>query len=174
MEEPELWICLFFIYDLLRNGVYLVKKFKNIVSVNKCKGIILSFIRPKENLFAIHDAKCIKLLTSLRLNFSHLNEHKFRHSFRDIVDLICRCGLETETTLHFLLHCRLHSTLYIYIYIYMIISLHFTSRKIYTTKNTQTNKITRSPDTNIPESTWEYKITNNDNKYICKTEHWRL
>ena len=25
---------------------------------------------------------------------------------------------------------------------------------------TQTNKITRSPDSNTPESTWEYKITN--------------
>ena len=91
LEEPELLIrFFFFIYDLLRNGVHLVKKFKNIVSVNKCKGIILSFIRPKENLFAIHDAKCIKLLTSLQLNFSHSNEHKFRHSFRDVVDLMCR------------------------------------------------------------------------------------
>ena len=36
---------------------------------------------------------------------------------------------------------------------------------------TQTNNITRSPDTNIPESTWEYKITNNNNKYICKKEN---
>ena len=35
---------------------------------------------------------------------------------------------------------------------------------------TQTNKITRSPDSNTPESTWEYKITNNNNKYICKKE----
>ena len=36
----------------------------------------------------------------------------------------------------------------------MIINLHFTSRKI-ETKRTQTNNITRSPNTNIiPESTW--------------------
>ena len=27
---------------------------------------------------------------------------------------------------------------------------------------------TQSPDNNTPESTWEYKITNNNNKYICK------
>ena len=47
----------------------------------------------------------------------------------------------------------------------MIINLHFTSRKI-PTKKTQTNKITRSPNTNIPESTWEYKITNSNNTYI--------
>ena len=33
-------------------------------------------------------------------------------------------------------------------------------------KKKQTNKITRLPDTNIPESTWEYKITNNNNIYM--------
>ena len=44
------------------------------------------------------------------LNFSHLNEHKFRHGFRDTVDPMYKCGLETETTLHFLLCCRLYST----------------------------------------------------------------
>ena len=46
----------------------------------------------------------------------------------------------------------------------MSIYLHFTSRKIETKK--QTNKIARLPDTNIPESTWEYKITNNNDIYI--------
>ena len=45
------------------------------------------------------------------LSFSHLNEHKFRHRFKDTVDPMCKCGLETETTLHFLLHCRLHPTI---------------------------------------------------------------
>ena len=44
----------------------------------------------------------------------------------------------------------------------MTINLHLISRKIID-KKTQTNKITRSPDTNIPESTWGYKITNNNN-----------
>ena len=53
----------------------------------------------------------------------------------------------------------------------MVIYLHFTSRKIQTKKATaktatHTNKITRSPDANIPESIWEYEITNNNNKYI--------
>ena len=84
----------------------------NVVSVNKFKETILSFIRPKENsVFAIHDTKGLKLLTRLSLNFSHLNEHKFRHGFRDTVDPICKYGLETETTLHFLLRCRLYSTI---------------------------------------------------------------
>ena len=74
--------------------------------------IALSFITPKENsVFAIHDTKDLKLLTRLRLNFSHLNEHKFRHGFRDTVDPMCKWGLETETTLHFLLCCRLYSAI---------------------------------------------------------------
>ena len=82
------------------------------VSVNKFKETIISFIRSKENsVFAIHDTKGIKLLTRLRLNFSHLNEHKFRHGFKNTVDPMCKCGLETETTLHILLRCRLYSTI---------------------------------------------------------------
>ena len=60
-----------------------------------------------------------------------------------------------------------HMDLYIYIYIYIYkFTLHVKYRK-----KTQTNKITRSPDTNIPESTWKYKITNNNNKYMCKREN---
>ena len=53
---------------------------------------------------------------------------------------------------------------------YVFIYLHITSRTIQA-KKAQANKITRSADTNIPESTWEYKITNNNNKYICKKEN---
>ena len=63
----------------------------------------------------IHDTKGLKLLTRLSLNFSHLNEHKFRHGFKDTVDPETRNRksqkLETETTLHFLLCCRMYSTI---------------------------------------------------------------
>ena len=88
------------------------EEIRNIVSVNKFKEIILSFIRPKENsVFVIHDTKGLKLLTHLRLDFSHSNERKFSHGFKDTVDPMCKCGLETELTLHFLLRCRLYSTI---------------------------------------------------------------
>ena len=83
-----------------------------LASVNKFKETIISFIRPKENsVFAIHDTKGLKLLTRRRLNFSHLNEHKFRHDFKDTNDPMCKCGVETETTFHFLLRCRLYSNI---------------------------------------------------------------
>ena len=85
---------------------------RNIVSLNKFKEIIFNFIRPKENsIFAIHDTKGLKLLTRLRLNYRNFNEHKFRHGFKHTVDPMCKCGLETETTLHFLLRCRMYSTI---------------------------------------------------------------
>ena len=47
----------------------------------------------------------IKYLTRLRLEFSHLKEHKFKHNFQDSVDPLCSCGTEIESTKHFLLHC---------------------------------------------------------------------
>ena len=33
----------------------------------------------------INDTNGFKLLTRLRLNFSHINEHKFRHNFTDTI-----------------------------------------------------------------------------------------
>ena len=52
----------------------------------------------------------VKLLARLRLQFSHLNEHKFRHGFSDNINLMCACGTEIETTEHFLLRCQFYST----------------------------------------------------------------
>ena len=50
-------------------------KIRNIKSINKFKVTILNFIGPKGNsVFDIHDTNGIKLLSRLRLNFSHLNE----------------------------------------------------------------------------------------------------
>ena len=51
----------------------------------------------------------MKLLTRLRLQFSHLNEHKFRHGFNNTVDPFCACGNEIETTEHFFLRCHFYS-----------------------------------------------------------------
>ena len=64
----------FFYPYSIKEWCALSEKIRNIVSVNKSKKVILSFIRPKESsVLAIHDTKDLKLLTHLRLNFSHLN-----------------------------------------------------------------------------------------------------
>ena len=43
------------------------------------------FSLQERSLFSLHDPTGAKLLTRFRLKFSHLNEHKFRHNFKDIV-----------------------------------------------------------------------------------------
>ena len=67
---------------------------------------LLTSIKPLANsIYNVHDSVGIKLLTRLRLGFSHLNEHKFRHNFRDTLNPLCSCMNEPETTSHFLLRC---------------------------------------------------------------------
>ena len=46
----------------------------------------------------------------MRLNFSHLKKHKFRHVFADTVNPMCPCGADVETTEDFLLPCHFFST----------------------------------------------------------------
>ena len=52
----------------------------------------------------------MNLLTRLRLQFTHLNENNFRHGFNDMVNTMCQCGNDVETTEHFLLRCHCFST----------------------------------------------------------------
>ena len=56
----------------------------------------------------MHDPLGEKLLTRLRLKFSHLKEHKFRHGFADTINPMCACGVQTME--HFLLRCHFYST----------------------------------------------------------------
>ena len=47
-------------------------------------------------------------LTRLRLQYSHLNELKFRHGFGNTINAMCACGGEVESIEHFLLRCHLY------------------------------------------------------------------
>ena len=79
---------------------------RNSTSFNIFRKNILKFIRPSANsLFNCHNPKGIKFITRLRLGLSHLREHKFKHSFQDSLNLFYGCGLDIESTAHFLLHC---------------------------------------------------------------------
>ena len=74
------------------------------------KKTLIKFIRTEENsIFWISGIYGIKLLTRLKLSFSHLNEHKFRHNFNDTVNPMCNWGLATETTIHYYPRCWLYS-----------------------------------------------------------------
>ena len=52
----------------------------------------------------------IKSLTRLRFGFGHLREHKFRNSFREILNPLCPCSIEAENTTHYFLRCRFYNT----------------------------------------------------------------
>ena len=80
---------------------------RNSESISSFKSKLLSFIRPvQSNFYNIFDPQGLKLLTRLRLGFSHLNEHRFRHNFQDCINPLCSCSLEIEDTSHYLLHCH--------------------------------------------------------------------
>ena len=69
---------------------------------------ILQFIRSTLNsFFNCFNPKGIKLVTRLRTGLSHLCEQKFKHSFQDSLNPICRCGTDVESCLYFFLHCPL-------------------------------------------------------------------
>ena len=78
---------------------------KKIESIEKFKKALIKIIRTKENsVFGVSDIYGIKLLTRLRLNFSHLNEHKFRHNFNNTINPMCNCGAAMAYILTFLLY----------------------------------------------------------------------
>ena len=99
-----------FFFIVLKSGIILVRSFGKLNQQFNLKQI-LSFIRPKEifKTFKIHDINGIKPLNHLRLHFSHLTGHKVRQKFRANIDPMCSCGLEPETTHHYLLRCNLYS-----------------------------------------------------------------
>ena len=80
---------------------------RNSDSIGIFKSRLLSLICPSQsNVYNIFDPIGLKLLTRVRLGFSHLNEHKFRHNFQDCLNPLCLCSLEIEDTIHYLLHCQ--------------------------------------------------------------------
>ena len=86
------------------------RSIRNSENFSVFKKNILKFIRPSPNsIFNCHNSTGAKLLTRLRLGLSHLRDHKFKHSFQDLLTPICNYRTDVETTTHYLLHCPLFS-----------------------------------------------------------------
>ena len=69
------------------------------------KNAILKFIKPSaHSVFECHIPQGIKFPTRLRLGLSYLREHKFKYSFQDSLNPLCKCSNQVESTTHFLLH----------------------------------------------------------------------
>ena len=68
---------------MLTNGSNLDPAIRNVDKISSFKKALLGFIRPiPAATYNINDPVGLKLLTRLRVNLSHLNEHKFRHNFQ--------------------------------------------------------------------------------------------
>ena len=74
--------------------------FKN--KINEC-------IRPEPSFICDRYRHGMKRLTQMRVDFSDLRDHRFNHRF-NCPSPICSCGMEDETTTHFLLSCPRFST----------------------------------------------------------------
>ena len=96
-----------FFPSTLKDWFSLDESIRNSETISTFKNRLLSFIRQvQNNIFNIFDRTGLKFLTRLRLGFSHLNEHRFRHNFQDCMNPLCSRSLEIEDTLHYLQHCH--------------------------------------------------------------------
>ena len=74
-------------------------------SVQNFKMNINQVIRPKPSSTCTKRNKYgMKLLTQIRVDFSDLRDHRFNHKF-NCSSPLCSCGIEDETSTHFLLCC---------------------------------------------------------------------
>ena len=78
----------------LRNGSLI-----GVNSINPFKQELLPLICLLENIiFNIFDPEGLKLVTRLRLGFSHLYENRFRQNFQKCLNALYTCGPETENS----------------------------------------------------------------------------
>ena len=76
-------------------------------SLASFKRTLLQYFKPVfRPVFKCPDRLGVIYLTRLRVGFSHLKEHKFRHNFQDTTDPFCSCRTgAVEDTKHYLLQC---------------------------------------------------------------------
>ena len=81
------------------------------MSVAMFKTKLLSKIRPlPKSVFGIHDPIGLSYLSQIRVGFSKLNFHKFKHNYRDTINPLCPTNDGIEETKHFLLLCPAFDT----------------------------------------------------------------
>ena len=81
---------------------------RDMPSIASFKRAILQFTRPvPRSVFKCQNRIGIVYLTRLRVGFSHLNEHKFRHNFLDTIDPFCSCrtGVIEDTAQQLITYC---------------------------------------------------------------------
>jgi hypothetical protein len=78
---------------------------RNATSIGQFKSLYKkAFFPTKKSLFSVSDWYGIRLLVKLRVQFSDLRSHRFRHRF-NCSSSCCKCNMGEETTEHYLLWC---------------------------------------------------------------------
>ena len=87
-----------FIPNVINEWNKLDPDIRSSTSYNLFRDTLLKFIRPAQRkTFNINDSVGVKLLTRLRFGF------------RDILNPLCPCSIETETTAHYFLRCHFYN-----------------------------------------------------------------
>ena len=79
-------------------------------SVQTFKNKINERIRSAPSVCIDQNRHGMRRLTQIRVDFSDLRDHRYNHSF-NCPSPICSCGIEDETSAHFLLCCPRYNTL---------------------------------------------------------------
>ena len=91
-----------FLLCVINDWKKLDPKIYNSIFYLSFRNTLINFFRPWEkNMFNIHDKVGIKLLTKLRLGFSHLGKYKFGLNFGDTLNILCSCSVELEMIMNF-------------------------------------------------------------------------
>ena len=81
---------------------------RNVESFSKFRKLLLNLDNgrpPPRPIYNIFNPLGVKFLTRLRLELSHLNEHRFNHNFHECINPLCSCSNDTESNSHFFLRC---------------------------------------------------------------------
>lgn len=97
---------LFFLVSKSNN---LSPKIFNSASYLIFRNTLANFLRPSDNkIFNMDNQVGIQLLNRLRLDFSYLRKHKFRHNFEETINHICSDSIIPEMIMYFF--CAVNST----------------------------------------------------------------
>jgi len=93
-----------FLPILYITGNSLDSRIRDLPSISRFKRAIFEFFRPRpSSTFKVQNHWGVVFLTRLRVGFSYLREHKFRHGFLDTVDPFCNYrtnSIETTELFH--------------------------------------------------------------------------
>ena len=95
------------LHEFFQEWNKLDENLENNAAIAEFKRKLFTIIKQvKNSLFGAFDILGVKQLTMLRLEFSALNEHKFRHNFQRLCPMrACNTGVEDKA--HLFLQCRL-------------------------------------------------------------------